>query len=55
VSGTVAGIDVGLSGALAFLDSERPASVETVDMPVHVLTRGGDRERSASIGARATR
>jgi crossover junction endodeoxyribonuclease RuvC len=47
----VCGIDPGLSGALALLDPSTPAAVETVDVPVHVLTRGGKTKREVDVAA----
>lgn len=40
----IAGIDVGLAGAIAFLDTVTGA-VRTVDMPVLILKRGGKVKR----------
>jgi crossover junction endodeoxyribonuclease RuvC len=44
----IVGIDPGLAGALAFLD---PAisTVETFDIPTHVLARGGKQRREIDI------
>jgi crossover junction endodeoxyribonuclease RuvC len=45
----IAGCDPGLSGALFFIDPERPATGEAVDLPIHVLTRGGKKKRELDI------
>jgi crossover junction endodeoxyribonuclease RuvC len=48
----IVGIDPGLSGALFFLDSGCPSTGEAVDLPVHVLTRGGKKKRELEqVGA----
>jgi crossover junction endodeoxyribonuclease RuvC len=39
------GADVGLSGALAFIDTATPSTVETFDLPVHLLSRDGKKKR----------
>jgi crossover junction endodeoxyribonuclease RuvC len=41
----IAGIDPGLTGALAFLDPDNPTTVATFDIPVHQLARGGKTKR----------
>jgi crossover junction endodeoxyribonuclease RuvC len=43
------GVDPGLSGALAFLDPNNPSTIETADIPVHVLARGGKTKREIDI------
>jgi crossover junction endodeoxyribonuclease RuvC len=45
----IAGIDPGLSGALFFLDPSRLLAGEAVDLPIHVLTRGGKKKRELDI------
>jgi hypothetical protein len=45
----ITGIDPGLSGALFFLDPHDPATGESVDLPVHLLTRGGKNKREVDI------
>jgi crossover junction endodeoxyribonuclease RuvC len=45
----IVGIDVGLSGALAFLDPSNPSTVEIFDIPVHLLARGGKAKREIDI------
>jgi crossover junction endodeoxyribonuclease RuvC len=45
----IAAIDPGLSGALAFLDPAMPSTVETVDIPTHLLVRGGKNKRELDI------
>jgi crossover junction endodeoxyribonuclease RuvC len=45
----IVGIDPGLSGALFFLDPRDPATGESVDLPVHLLTRGGKSKREVYI------
>ena len=45
----IIGIDPGLSGALFFLDPNRPANGEAVDLPVHLLVRGGKKRRELDI------
>jgi crossover junction endodeoxyribonuclease RuvC len=45
----IAGCDPGLAGALFFIDPERPATGEAVDLPIHVLTRGGKKKRELDI------
>jgi crossover junction endodeoxyribonuclease RuvC len=47
----VAGIDPGLSGAIAWLDSATGAVVDIADMPVHVLARGGKAKREIDVHA----
>jgi crossover junction endodeoxyribonuclease RuvC len=44
----IAGIDVGLSGALFFMEPGAPTG-EAFDIPVHVLTRGGKSKRELDI------
>jgi crossover junction endodeoxyribonuclease RuvC len=41
----VAGIDPGLSGAVALLDAATGAVVDVFDMPTHALARGGKNKR----------
>ena len=41
--------DPGLSGAIAFLDPAIPTTVETADLPVHLLVRGGRKKRELDI------
>jgi crossover junction endodeoxyribonuclease RuvC len=45
----IVGIDPGLSGALFFLDPSRLSAGEAVDLPIHVLTRGGKKKRELDI------
>jgi crossover junction endodeoxyribonuclease RuvC len=45
----IAGIDPGLAGALFFIDAERPSTGEAIDLPIHVLTRGGKKKRELDI------
>jgi crossover junction endodeoxyribonuclease RuvC len=45
----IAGIDPGLSGALFFLDPDHPANGEAVDLPVHLLVRGGRKKRELDV------
>jgi crossover junction endodeoxyribonuclease RuvC len=45
----IAGIDPGLSGALFFLDPNRPANGEATDLPIHMLVRGGRKKRELDI------
>jgi crossover junction endodeoxyribonuclease RuvC len=46
---TIVGIDPGLSGALFFLNPDHPMTGEAVDLPIHVLTRGGKKKRELDI------
>jgi crossover junction endodeoxyribonuclease RuvC len=46
---TIAGTDPGLAGALFFLDPSRPSLGEAVDLPVHMLTRGGKKKRELDV------
>jgi hypothetical protein len=46
---TIVGIDCGLSGGLFFLDLAAPTCGEAVDMPVHLLVRGGTKKREVDI------
>jgi crossover junction endodeoxyribonuclease RuvC len=46
---TIVGIDPGLLGALFFIDPARPSTGEAVDLPIHVLTRGGKKKRELDI------
>lgn len=41
----IAGIDPGLSGGVALLDTGGPAGCQVWDMPAHALTRGGKKKR----------
>jgi crossover junction endodeoxyribonuclease RuvC len=43
------GVDPGLSGALFFLDPACPLTGEAVDLPTHMLTRGGKKKREVDI------
>jgi hypothetical protein len=45
----IIGVDPGLSGAIAFVDPAAPTIVETVDIPVHMLSRGGKKKRELDI------
>jgi crossover junction endodeoxyribonuclease RuvC len=45
----IVGIDPGLSGALFFLDLGHPATGEAIDLPVHLLPRGGRKKRELDI------
>jgi crossover junction endodeoxyribonuclease RuvC len=45
----IVGIDPGLSGALFFLDPNQPSIGEAIDIPVHLLTRGGKKKRELDI------
>jgi crossover junction endodeoxyribonuclease RuvC len=45
----IVGVDPGLSGALFFLDPDHPSTGEAVDLPVHILTRGGKKKRDLDI------
>jgi crossover junction endodeoxyribonuclease RuvC len=47
---SVCGIDPGLSGALFFLNADGTTG-EAVDMPVHMLARGGKAKRELDIAA----
>jgi crossover junction endodeoxyribonuclease RuvC len=47
----VAGIDPGLAGALFFLNPHSPTTGEAVDMPVHLLVRGGRKKYELDIAA----
>jgi crossover junction endodeoxyribonuclease RuvC len=46
--GLIVGIDPGLSGALFFLDPSGTTG-EAIDVPVHLLTRGGKKKRELDI------
>jgi crossover junction endodeoxyribonuclease RuvC len=45
----IAGIDPGLDGAIFFLDPAVPNCGEALDMPVHLLARGGAKKREIDI------
>ena len=45
----IAGIDPGLSGALFFLDPNHLSAGEAVDLPVHLLMRGGKKKREVDV------
>ena len=45
----ILGVDPGLSGALFFLDPGHPSTGEVVDIPTHVLTRGGKKKREIDV------
>jgi crossover junction endodeoxyribonuclease RuvC len=45
----IAGCDPGLTGALFFIDPRNPVTGEAIDMPVHLLTRGGNAKRELDI------
>jgi crossover junction endodeoxyribonuclease RuvC len=45
----IAGIDPGLGGALFFLDPSGPTNGEAIDLPVHLLVRGGKKKRELDI------
>ena len=45
----IVGIDPGLSGALFFLDLNRLSAGEAVDLPVHLLMRGGKKKREVDV------
>jgi crossover junction endodeoxyribonuclease RuvC len=45
----IAGCDPGLTGALFFIDPRNPVTGEAIDMPVHLLTRGGKAKRELDI------
>jgi crossover junction endodeoxyribonuclease RuvC len=45
----IVGVDPGLSGALFFLDSNCPSIGEAIDIPVHLLTRGGKKKHEVDI------
>jgi len=45
----IVGIDPGLSGALFFIDPARPSTGEAVDLPVHLLMRGGKKKREVDV------
>ncbi len=45
----IVGIDPGLSGALFFIDPHDPTNGESVDLPVHMLARGGKQKRELDI------
>jgi crossover junction endodeoxyribonuclease RuvC len=45
----IAGIDPGLTGALFFLDPRNPVTGEAIDLPVHLLARGGRAKREIDI------
>lgn len=50
----VVGVDPGLSGALFFLDLDRrPAYGTAIDIPVHLLTRGGKTKREIDVAGLA--
>ena len=49
----VAGIDPGLSGALFFLDPADSTIGEAIDLPVHLLKRGGRNKREPDIASLA--
>jgi crossover junction endodeoxyribonuclease RuvC len=49
----LAGIDPGLSGAVALLDTARPEHVQVFDMPVLALSRGGKNKRELDAHALA--
>ena len=45
----IVGIDPDLSDALFFLDPDHPSNGEAVDLPIHILTRGGKKKRELDI------
>ena len=45
----IVGIDPGLSGALFFLDPNHLSAGEAVDLPVHLLMRGGKKKREVDV------
>jgi crossover junction endodeoxyribonuclease RuvC len=45
----IVGVDPGLSGALFFFDPHNPVTGESVDLPVHLLTRGSKNKREIDI------
>jgi crossover junction endodeoxyribonuclease RuvC len=45
----VAGIDPGLDGAVFFLALHDPADSEAVDLPIHLLLRGGKKKRELDV------
>jgi crossover junction endodeoxyribonuclease RuvC len=45
----ICGIDVGLGGAVAFIEPRGPAVREILDMPVHLLKRGGKAKREVDV------
>jgi len=45
----IVGIDPGLSGALFFFDPQHHSTGEAIDLPVHMLTRGGKNKRELAI------
>jgi crossover junction endodeoxyribonuclease RuvC len=45
----IVGVDPGLTGALFFLDPSHPSTGEAVDLPVHMLMRGGKKKRELDI------
>jgi crossover junction endodeoxyribonuclease RuvC len=45
----IAGIDPGLTGALFFLDPHSPTNGEAVDLPIHLLVRGGKKKRELDV------
>jgi crossover junction endodeoxyribonuclease RuvC len=47
----ILGVDPGLSGALAFMDAD--GNIETIDMPVHRLKRGGKVRRELNLSTLA--
>src|SRR5215472_11819655 len=49
----IAGIDPGLSGALAFLDAASSMVLDIVDMPTLALSRGGKKKRELDAHALA--
>ena len=49
----IAGIDPGLSGAIALLDAESGGVIDCVDMPTHQLLRGGKAKRELDAHALA--
>jgi crossover junction endodeoxyribonuclease RuvC len=45
----IAGIDPGLSGALFLLDPTCPSTGEAIDLPIHLLIRGGRKKRELDV------
>jgi crossover junction endodeoxyribonuclease RuvC len=45
----IAGWDPGLAGALFFLDPSGPTNGEAIDLPVHLLVRGGKKKRELDV------
>jgi crossover junction endodeoxyribonuclease RuvC len=45
----IAGLDPGLSGAIALLDARTGAVLDVLDMPVHELARGGKTKREIDV------